>query len=375
MRRGQLIFVSVFFVLIAFPLVQMAVPLIRISPIQENRTPAPPPDFYDIVVKGDGRLAPAMNRWFDDRIGFRPLFIRLHNQLDYSLFHHSERVYIGKDGMLFLRDFIDAKIEHERGGAPWQQALQNQFTALARHLDRRGIRLVIVSNPAKASVLTDRLPPDAPRLPSPSQFDKLRSFLSDNPAWIYVDGQSVMGQCGDYPLFYRTDIHLTMQAGYCIAKEIVSRIAAAEGRAAPFWNPSATFNRRSRFSGGLATFLAVLFKPTEPIELPTPLYRAGQSVPDGSFSRDPDGFFDIIYRTHAPLRATKLPSMVLYGNSFAADYLRSGLFFQFSEVHSVVNNQIPIQAALNKLPASTRYLVVQFFEPFLEDVRRYQIPQ
>ena len=375
MRRGQLIFVAVFFVLIAFPLAQMAVPLIRISPIEENRTPAPLPDFHDIVVNGDGRLATPLNRWFDDRIGFRPLFIRLHNQLDYSLFRHSARVYIGRDGMLFLRDFIDAKIAHERGGAPWQQAVQNQFTALARHLDRRGIRLVIVSNPAKASVLTDRLPPDAPRLPSPSQLDKLRAFLSANPAWIHVDGQSVMGQCGDYPLFYRTDLHITMQAGYCIAKEVVSRIAVAEGHPPPFWSPQVTYHRKDRFSGGLATFLAVLFKPTEPIELPEPIYHASKAAPEGSFERDPDGFFETIYRTHEPLRAAKLPPMVLYANSFAADYLRSGLFFQFSEVHSVVNNQIPIQAALERLPASTRYMVVQFFEPFLEDVRRYQIPQ
>ncbi len=375
MRRRQLVFVSIFFALIAFPIVQTIFPFVQINPVEENRAPAPLPDFRAIIVNGDGRLAPPLNRWFDDRIGFRPLFIRLHNQLDFWLFHHSERVYVGQGGMLFMRDFIDAKIAHERAGAPWLQTLQDMFTALARHLDRRGIRLVIVTNPAKESVYPDRLPPEAPRLPSPSQFDKLRAFLSADPGWIYVDGQSVMGQCGDYPLYYLTDVHVTMPAGYCTAKEIVSRIAVAEGHPATFWNPSVTYSRMNRFTGGIGTFLAVLFKPTEPIDLPDPLYRAEAPAPEGSFSRDPDGFFQIIYQTHEPLRAGKLPPMVLYGNSFATDYLRSGALFQFSEVHSVKNNDIPIQAALRKLPPSTRYLVVQLFEPFLNDALTYEIPQ
>src|SRR5262249_36740751 len=286
-----------FFALITFPLVQTAFPFVRINPVEENRAPAPLPDFRHIIVDGDGRLATPLNRWFDDQIGFRPLFIRLHNQLDFWLFHHSARVYIGRGGMLFMRDFVDAKVAQERAGAPWLQRLQDMFTALGRHLDRRGIRLVIVTNSAKESMYPDRLPPEAPRLPSPSQFDKLREFLSADPAWIYVDDQSVMGQCGDYPLYYLTDLHLTMPAGFCIAKEIVSRIAVAEGHPATFWNPSMTWFRKNRFTGGLGSFMAVLFKPTESIELPDPLYRAEDAAPEGTFSHDPEGFFELIYRT------------------------------------------------------------------------------
>ena len=154
---------------------------------------------------------------------------------------------------------------------------------------------------------------------------------------------------------------------------IVARIAVAEGKQATFWNPSATYSRTKRFTGGLGSFMAVLFKPTESIALPDPLYEADQIVPEGSFSHD--DFFEVIYRTHEPLRAGKLPPIVLYGNSFAADYLRSGMFFQFSEVHSVKNNEVPIQAALARLPASTRYMVVQLFESYLNDALNYEIPK
>lgn len=374
-RRIQQAIVCVFAAMVVFPLVQMIYPVIRISPIEENRTLAPAPDVFKIIFNGDGRVAAELNRWFDDRIGFRSLFIRLRNQIDYSLFSHSDKLYIGNDGTLFHRANLDAIVAYERGGEAWQQAVRAKFTALAHYLSRRDIRLVIVSNPAKETEEADRLPPDAPRLPADTQFHKLRRFLASRPEWIYVNGQDYIGKCGDDPPFYRTDIHSTMPVDYCIAKEVVSRIAVAEGRPATFWNPSFTYYRKNGFSGNLASVMAVLIKPTESIELPHTLYHSALSVPEGTFSADPDGFFETVYRTHEALRGDKLPPMVLYGNSFAAGYLRSGIYFQFAEVHSVRSNGIPVEAALRNLPPSTRYMVVQFFEPFLGDFLQYQIPE
>src|SRR5207248_2776868 len=161
---------------------------------------------------------------------------------------------------------------YERDGEAWQQAVQAKFAALAHYLGRRRIRLVIISSPAKETVEADMLPPEAPRLPADTQFHKLRRFLAASGEWIYVNGQD---------------------------------------------------------------FMAVLIKPTESIEFSHTVYHSGLAVPEGTFSADPDGFFETVYRTHEWLRGDKLPPMVLYGNSFAAPYLNAGLYFQFAEVHSV----------------------------------------
>ncbi len=374
-RRIQQAIVCVFVAMVTFPLVQMIYPIVRISPIEENRTLAPAPDFLKIIISGDGRVAPDLNRWFDDQIGFRSFFIRLRNQIDYWLFGHSDRLYIGKDGTLFHRDNVDAIVAYERGGEAWQQAVQAKFAALAQYLRRREIRLVIVSNPAKETAAAELLPPEAPRLSTDTQLHKLRRFLAASPEWIYVNGQDFIGKCGDDPPFYRTDTHSTMPVGYCIAKEVVSRIAVAEGHLASFWNPSFTYYRINRFSGNLARLMAVLIKPTELIEFPHTAYHSGMAIPEGKFSADPDGFFETVYRTHESLRGNKLPPMVLYGNSFAASYLLAGLYFQFAEVYSVRSNNIPIEAALRKLPPSTSYMVFQFYEPYLGDFLQYQIPE
>jgi hypothetical protein len=40
----------------------------------------------------------------------------------------------------------------------------------------------------------------------------------------------------------------------------------------------------------------------------------------------------------------------------------------------VRSNGIPIEAVLNNLPPEVRYMIVQFFEPFLDRFLQYQIP-
>ena len=38
------------------------------------------------------------------------------------------------------------------------------------------------------------------------------------------------------------------------------------------------------------------------------------------------------------------------------------------------SNRIPVEAVLEKLPGDTRYLIFQFLEVYLDDLRAYHIP-
>ena len=367
-RLLRALFVALFLAILVLPAVQAIKPIIEVAPVEDNRPPAPPPDFDDIVLTGNGRLAPAVNVWFDDHLSLRSLFIRLHNQLDYWLFRHSDKVYIGSDGMLFLRSDVDKRALYQQKGDDFQRDLRAQFVKLARWLDRRGVRLVVVSNPIKASVFPEQLPSDVPVVTSPTQFDRLRTFLAAGNEWIYVDGQDVMPRCGTYTLFYRTDIHSTSPAISCIAKEVVARIAVAEGRPATFWQPHFTFHEQG-FLGGLTKFMAVLTDPGERVDAPDP-----QPAPEGSFLEHPQPPFEMIWQARPSLRDSKLPPVVLYGNSFVDYYLQAGFYFQFGEVYRVRNNRIPVETVLEKLPAGTRYFVFQFLEVYLDELRAYHIP-
>src|SRR5690242_19550212 len=104
MRYG---FVAAFFLMSVLPLVAMATGLSITSPVQENRTLAPPPrwstppDFTALTQQAD--------RWFTDHFGLRSFFIRLKTQIDLSVFHTSNRVHIGSDGWMFYRSVMDVE--------------------------------------------------------------------------------------------------------------------------------------------------------------------------------------------------------------------------------------------------------------------------
>lgn len=373
-RLMQTAFVAAFFALIALPLVLVIVPPERGFPAAENRLPAPAPNFAKIL-RGDGRMAPDLNRWFDDRVGFRWTFIRLYNEIDYSLFGHSNKVYIGRDGMLFDRAFLAAKVGAERAGDAQRNEVQERFLALARYLDRRNMRLVIVSNPSKASAYPQLLPADAPRFPAVTQFDKLRRFLRESPQWLYVDGQDASTSCALQPYFLRLDVHATQPSIFCIAKEIVSRIAVAEGRPAAYWNPNFTYHKERSYGGGLGRFMSLLRIPSELADTADSAFAFSDPTPEGSFEDDPNHFFEVIYRTHEPLRANKLPPTLLYGNSFANHYAHAGMYFQFADLYRVRSNGLPLEPMLSRIPQGTRYVVVQFLEVFLDDILRSRIPE
>src|ERR1700722_2384601 len=98
MRLIRIVFLNLFFVLAAAPVVEWASGVIDVSALEEKRTLAKLPDLKMIIFEGDGRLSKEINRWFDDHYGFRPLFVRLKNQLDYWAFRHSDKIFLGHNG-------------------------------------------------------------------------------------------------------------------------------------------------------------------------------------------------------------------------------------------------------------------------------------
>jgi hypothetical protein len=89
---------------LGLPLLQTLYPVFGtvVAPVDEQRSPARFPAL-NLSWRTDGRFAAALNRWFGDRVGFRDLFIRTKNQIDFSLFSTSRKIYVGTDGWLFNR--------------------------------------------------------------------------------------------------------------------------------------------------------------------------------------------------------------------------------------------------------------------------------
>ena len=162
---ASLLFLAIFAACLVVPLVQTLVPVFPnlVAPLEERRQPLPFPSPR-LLLQANGNFADGLNAWFDDRVGFRDLFIRTKNQIDYSLFATSRKVYVGKDGWLFDRDPVDPLAELTPAK---MTALKQSFLTLAEMLSRRGIRLVVVGHPDKVRIYPEMAPPGMP-LPLPN---------------------------------------------------------------------------------------------------------------------------------------------------------------------------------------------------------------
>lgn len=367
MHSAKAGFVAAFITLLLLPPLETLFPLVHVHALEEKRRLADFPNIADKYLHGDGRVSNEINAWFDDHIGFRPLLVRLKHQIDCSIFGYSDKVLIGRDGWLFAPDYLRRVVQDERGGEANLQDIESRFVALAKFLAARQIRLVILANPMKETIYPQFLPLSAPHIPATTEFQKLRNFLQQRHDWIYVDGQGELPKCGHYRLFWKHDIHMNPPGPYCLAKVLVDRIAADQQESSP-WAEHFTFKRYRSYEGDLNDFLAVLWEPSENSYIPDKEYTTDQPPPQGYFEPTTPAGFRWIYHTREPFRSDKLPTTVLFGNSFSDRFVSAGIFLYFKDFYRGWGTGKELDLVLPNLPPHTRYFIFQFFEPLMGDL-------
>jgi alginate O-acetyltransferase complex protein AlgJ len=332
------------------------------------------------LLAANGNFAAGLNTWFDDRMGFRDLFIRTKNQIDYSLFRTSRKVFVGADGWLFAKE--DSALPVERLDAAGLATLESQFVELAQLLDARGIRLIVIGYPDKSKIYPEMAPPQMPLVPPGGNADRLRRFLAEQQSLMFVDAQDILQR--EKPrnpdrLFIKHDMHPTIVGQLPVAKEIVARIATAEGRPELRWDRRLTVKHGLFLGGGEARLLSVLRRL---YEQNLPVYAeeewVGRESPDGSwYVPDPrvlsaadDGVgraFDFEFRSRPELCPARLPGTVLFGNSFSDLYWQLGLQHYFCFIRRVRDPISRFKLFYETIPEGTKYFIFQFWIPWLPD--------
>lgn len=372
MRAIKLIFLAVMGTLLVLPAAEMIFPFIKLVPLQENRRLTQLPSLLKLMGEGRARLAPWINGWFDDNMGFRPLLTRINNQIDYSIFDYSRNVLVGKNGWLFETGWVDEPVKLERQGDQLQQQLADKIIELTQYLAARNIKLVVVSVPYSSTVYPEALPAAAPRIPKPSQFDKFTAFLKTRKDLLYVDGMDALIPHKDERIFYMTDVHYDPFGGYQVARAFVRAIAVSEGRSDP-WTADMPFTTVTGWDGGvLAHFLSVFKTPVEP---PYPGNGAGFDPKNpsegGSFVSGPQPF-EFVYRNKPGL--DRLPPIMVVANSFVDWWLAVGAWENFSAVYRIRATPNDVGYFLKDIPPDTRYFLLLILEPQMGYLTSAQIP-
>ena len=369
MARIKLAFVAIFFTLSVLPVLQWATGLVDISALQERRRMAPPPDVAAIVLRGDGRLSAAINTWFDDRYGFRSLFIRAKHQLDYWLFRHSDKVFIGRAGWLYEPAAFDAAIATERVGEAAEELAQRRYVEMAHYLAGAGIRLIIIDSPSKEATYPQYLPGGIPTLPAHGRSETMRSWLKSRSEFDFIDGHDVLAMCGPWRTFNLIDIHMTMPGGVCMARALIAQIAKDEGRAASPWDRTFTYTELRSTNGGQGDFLALLMPVSQMSYVPDHDYYGER---DPSFSTDPAGIFEWIYRVPQASSADLLPGIVLFGDSFVDHYRSAGLHAYLAAEYRARDSGHNLPTVLANIPAGTHYFVFESRDFWIDAIVQYR---
>jgi hypothetical protein len=376
MKTTKLIFVIAVAGLVLLTIVQSLTPIVPVDPLKEYRRSTPPPDVAATWIHGDGRLAASINAWFDDRMGFRPVLTRFANEVAYSVFGYSRKVLIGREGWLFERATADALVNHERLALDVELDRQ-KLDALAAYLQRRDIKLIVISTPAKEAIVTAPLPVDAPRLPSNRRFEKLRELLKaeDGKRWLYIDSQDVLARAHvrASEAYQRTDLHMTAEATEPIARALLDRIAEAEGMTWR-WHPHMAYISDTFDTGSGLRYLSVF---TDLSEHTTAIKHELRYSPDRPLPGEvvvnppPEPFEFVLHNKSADAR---LPPTVLYGNSFLDLFLVFGAYSNFKDVYRVRHGTGKLEPTVRAIPPGTRYFVYQFWEMHSTVLRDATIP-
>jgi hypothetical protein len=370
---ARLGFVGIVAALILLAIAQTITPIVTILPLEEYRSPAPRPRVFQTLLHGDGRLAGQINAWFDDQMGFRALLTKLSNQIDYSVFSYSKKVIIGEKGWLFgPSDWLQSVLHARLGGD--LKVERAKLNELKEFLKRRNIRLVVMSTPSKETFYREYFP--TARLPGPkvTEFEKFRSYLKsgDGRDWIYIDSQDILAKAkaGGEDMYLRTDPHLSSIGNFLVAKEMVKRIALAEGVEAS-WDPAIEFAKTKFEVGAYTRYLALFDDVSEQALFPKIPFNQEKLPAGESVEKSPAKPFEIIFHNS---NDAKLPRMVLFGNSFLDWYIALGVYSNFKDVYRARGVSNEIGPVLGAIPPGTRYFVYQFWEPHFLALRYAPIP-
>jgi hypothetical protein len=386
LARMRAWFVAVMAAMVFLPLVEGLTHFVPYRSIDENRSRAAPPNWRLLLsANSAGAFADALNRWVDDRIGFRDLLIRVKNQIDYSLLRVSRKVYLGSDGWLFDRIRTDARTALERMSDPEIAALEHRYDAFAEALKRRHIRLIVVGYLDKSILYAEHLPADAPTFPRGGKVAAVFDYLRDDPNFSFIDTERLLApEKSAGPLYYRTDVHINIPGSIPIVAAIVARIAALEGRPDIAWREHFDLHTY-RWTGGYEDRALALLRPLGEQISGGNLDDIGKDTPDGHWiNKDPrlvtypGGFsfpiFDWEVVSNPELCAARLPVTALFGDSFSDPYWSLGLQHYFCSLRRArttpsrpPSGNVRLPAYVDDLPPTTRYLILQFTTTYLAD--------
>lgn len=141
------------------PIIQKKYPFVMILPLKGAVTYAENAKF-SFKDWFSGEYQSKKEKYINDAFGFRPLFIRWHNQIEYSLFNkfNARDIVEGKDKYMFEGSYIRSYYGQNFIGQSALDKVARNLEFLSNKLSLKGKKLLVVFAPGKPAVYPEYIP-------------------------------------------------------------------------------------------------------------------------------------------------------------------------------------------------------------------------
>lgn len=203
------LFIAVIFALF-LPIIQQTVPVIKLTELNgyfEKNNYAP----FSIETWFSGEYQKNTEKYLNENFGFRNLFVRTYNQIQYSLFNtpKANSVLLGKKNYLYEKAYINAYFGSDFIGNDSIKKKVQKLKEIELALKKSNTDLIIVLAPGKASYYPEYIPESLIEEKKTTNYEVYQKELKQQNL-SFVDFNKWfrdMKDTSSYPLFPKTGIH------------------------------------------------------------------------------------------------------------------------------------------------------------------------
>ena len=166
--------------------------------------------------------------YLNSMFGFRSLYVRLNNQIGFSLFEkiHSHDVVLGKENYLFEERYINSYYGKDFMGLDSVEHILNQLSFISTELSRMGKQLIVIFAANKASYYPEFIPEQYHKTNDSTNYKFLSAGVKDRKLnAIDFDKWFVENKLrAKYPLYPKYGTHWSNYGAVLAADSIINHI-------------------------------------------------------------------------------------------------------------------------------------------------------
>jgi hypothetical protein len=163
-----------------------------------------------------------------DSCGFRSIFIRINNQIDYSLFNqtHAQNVILGKDGYFFANVYIYGHYGTDFIGRTEIDQITDKLAFIRDTLAKLGKTLILVVTPNKADFYSQFIPDENVAKQGPTNYGTYMEFVKKKRLNCIDFNQFFLDNKNraKYPLYSQHGTHWSMYGAALAGDSLIKYI-------------------------------------------------------------------------------------------------------------------------------------------------------